>query len=127
VVADDPFQGTAYLYALSGTRMLFPQVEPGVNNPNLTYLAQHLVHLSRDQRACSLVRQYGVGYMVFEPDDYLHKVDLPGFYVGATNPAPGSGFQLVAADGPNKLYKITICQPAGQPGGQVTAGSPGSR
>jgi hypothetical protein len=126
VIANDPYQGTAYLYALTGTRVLFPQVGPTTNNQDATYLAQHLVHLSQDQRACNLVRQYGVGYMVFEPDDYLHKPDLPGFYVGATDPAPGSGFQLIAAAGPNKLYKITICQPASEPGGPAEATSQGT-
>lgn len=110
LVADDPYQGTAYLYALTGTQVLFPQIGPTTDNDDMVYLAHNLVHLGQDQRACDLVRHYRVGYMVFEPDNYLHKRDLPGFYFGAAAAAPGSGFRLIAADGPNKLYKITICQ-----------------
>jgi hypothetical protein len=126
LIADDPYQGTAYLYALTGTRVLFPQIGPTTDSLDMIYLAQHLVHLNRDQRACNLVRQYGVGYMVFEPDNYLHKVDLPGFYSGAADPAPGAGFRLIAADGPDRLYKITICQPANGSAGPVEAARTGN-
>ncbi len=114
LVADDPYQGTAYLYALSGTHVLFPQISPPTNDGNMFYLAQHLVHLSQDPRACSLVRTYGVGYMIIAPDNYLHNRDLPGYYAGVTAASPGPGFRLVATDGMSKLYKITICQPATQ-------------
>jgi hypothetical protein len=115
LVADDPFEGTAYLYSLSGTRVLFPQAGTGTDNAELTDLAHNLVRLGKDPVTCALVRRYGVGYMVVGPDDYLAKQQLPGFYGGVANPGRNSGFRLLAADGPLRLYKITSCQPASQP------------
>jgi hypothetical protein len=123
VVADDPFAGSAYLYSLSGTRVLFPYAGVGGNNPNVAYLARNLVHLKQDPLACALVRRYDVGYMIVVPDAYLNKHQLPGFYgTGVTYPAPDSGFRLMAADGPERLYKITICQ-ASNTAGSVEAAS----
>jgi hypothetical protein len=127
LVANDPNQGTAYLFALSGTRVLFPQVGAPVNNQNLTYLAHNLVHLAQNQRACDLVRRYEVGYMVIAPDDYLHRRDKPGFYYGVVDPSPGSGFRLISSSGLQRLYKITICQPASQHDGPAEANSGSNR
>jgi hypothetical protein len=121
LVADDPFEGTAYLYSLSGTHVLFPQAGTGSDNIELTYLAQHLVRLGKDPMACALVRQYGIGYMIVGPDDYLAKDQLPGFYGGVADPGRDPGFRLLAADGPLRLYKITTCQPTSQPGPAVAA------
>jgi hypothetical protein len=112
LVADDPFAGSAYLYSLSGTRVLFPYAGVAGNNRNVAYLAQNLVHLQQDPRACALVRRYGVGYMIVVPDAYLNKHQMPGFYgTGVTYPKPDSGFRLIASDGRLRLYQITICQP----------------
>jgi hypothetical protein len=124
LVADDPFEGTAYLYSLSGTRVLFPQAGVGTDGTELTYLAHNLVQLGTNPRVCALVRRYGVGYMLVGPDDYLAKVQLPGFYGGVTYPGRDSGFRLMAADGPLRLYRITICQQPSQ-AGPVEAASRG--
>jgi hypothetical protein len=110
VVADSPYSGTAYLYALSGIRVLFPQISDNLNNHDMIYLQENLVHVSQDPHACELVRRYDVGYMIIAPDDYLGKRLQPGNYYGVADPAPDSGFRLIAADGPERLYKITICQ-----------------
>jgi hypothetical protein len=110
LVADNPFDGTAYLFAQSGTRVLFPQADLTVRNNDLTYLAHNLVQAGQNPRACDLIRQYGVGYLVIAPDDYLNKRQLPGPYYGVVYPPEDSGFRLIAADGSLRLYKITICQ-----------------
>jgi hypothetical protein len=115
VVADDPFDGTAYLFAQSGTHVLFPQAAPAARDTDMAYLAHNLVHVGQDQRACDLVRRYGIGYMVVAPDDYLKRYQLPGPYYGVGYPAHDSGFRLIAADGALRLYKITICQPGSPP------------
>ncbi|MGH3305330.1 MAG: DUF6541 family protein [Streptosporangiaceae bacterium] len=123
LVADNPFEGTSFLFALSGTHVLFPQLNPSSNNAEMSYLASNLVQLSRNPRACDLVRRYGVGYMVIAPDYFFQGSGNPGFYKGVANPARKSGFRLMAADGPLRLYKITICQPASHPAGPVEAAS----
>jgi hypothetical protein len=134
LVADNPFDGTAYLFALTGTRVLFPQLSLGSNDKEMSYLASKLVQLGQNPQACDLVRRYGVGYMVVAPDDFLTERELHGtsgpevlaelnFYAGVASPVRASGFRLVAsADrGQLRLYKITICQPHGQAGPVETA------
>jgi hypothetical protein len=120
LVADNPIEGTAYLWALTGTRVLFPQVEPS-SNRDMAYLAGNLVKIGRNPRVCDLVRQYDIGYMVVAPDLYLNPWP-EAFYAGIANPDHKPGFRLLAADGPIRLYKITMCQPA-RAAGQVEAAS----
>lgn len=126
LVADNPFEGTAYLFAMSGTRVVFPQMSQS-NNLELIYLAQNLVKASQDTRACDLVRRYAVEYMVVAPDNFLKKRNViqRSFYEGVAQPAANSGFQLIAsaAGGQLSLYKITICQPTKALAGSVEANS----
>jgi hypothetical protein len=138
VVADNPFDGTAFLFALSGTHVLFPQLNQSPSK-DAGYLAHDLVQLGHNPRVCNLVRRYHVGYMVVAPDDFLSKQDAKGpngeavraelgFYAGVAYPVSDSGFRLVASadDGQLALYKVTICQP-GEPNqvGPVAAASRG--
>jgi hypothetical protein len=119
IVADNPFDGTAYLFAMSGTRVMYPQLTPSTDE-NVVYLARNLVQLRHDPLACDLVRRYGVGYMVTAPDTFRANYQAD-YYAGIADPAPDSGFRLIASDGPDRLYKITICQSAGLPAGQNAA------
>jgi hypothetical protein len=114
VVADNPVDGTAYLWALTGTHVLFPQLNPSTNGQDMAYLAGNLVQLGKNPRVCDLVRRYGVGYMVIAPDLYVNPWPQ-GFYAGVAYPSHESGFRLMAADGPIRLYKITMCQPPSNP------------
>jgi hypothetical protein len=100
-------------------------VDPDTNNSDMTYLAQNLVDLGKNSRACALVRRYGVDYMVVAPDDYLPKQRLPGPYSGVGDPGKASGFQLIRAAGPLKLYKITICQPSSHSAAPIDTASGG--
>ena len=130
LVADNPFDGTAYLYALTGTRVLNPQLNAS-SQEGVAYLSQNLVRLGQDPRVCDLVRQYAVGYMVVAPDNVLLDPSKPwvraelGWYAGVANPGKRPGFRLlVSADGGQyRLYKITMCQPPSA-AGQVEAARP---
>jgi hypothetical protein len=138
LVADNPFEGTAFLYAMTGTRVLFPQLNPSASTAD-GYLARNLVRLGQDPEVCNLVRRYDVQYMVVAPDEWLSKqqqdgpnrVDVLaelGWYPGVAYPVSDSGFRLVASadDGQLRLYKIAICQPGSHPPGPVAAASRGS-
>jgi len=133
LVADNPFDGTAYLFAMSGTRVMFPQLSP-TSEADVIYLAHNLVRLGQDSRVCDLVRRYDVGYMIVAPDDFLTQLRKPGvkqelgYYAGVADPGTNPGFRLmVSADGGQlRLYKITMCQP-GNPGtGSVETSRVGS-
>lgn len=125
LVADNPIDGTSYLFALTGTRVLFPQMNPLSNNSNMTYLAANLVQVADNPQVCDLVRRYGVGYMVVAPDDYVSSW-AHWFYRGVGYPAGDPGFRLIDADGSLKLYKITICQQRSHPAQPIDAASGGS-
>jgi hypothetical protein len=120
LVADNPTGGTAYLFALSGTHVLFPQMGPTSNDNDMTYLAHNLVQLGRNPQACNLVRRYRVGYMIIAPERYLNPWPQT-FYAGVAYPGRAAGFRLIAsaADGQLRLYKITICQSASHPPGPI--------
>jgi hypothetical protein len=124
LVADNPAGGTAYLFALSGTRVLYPQMAPGSNDTAMSYLARNLVQLGRNPQVCDLVRHYGVNYMVIAPETYV-RFGAHGFYTGVVDPGRAPGFRLIAsaARGQLRLYKITLCQPPNQPTGPVQAAS----
>jgi hypothetical protein len=122
LVADNPIEGTAFLWSLNGTHVLFPQVNPSSNTRDLAYLAGNLVKIGQDPRACELVRTYGVGYMVVAPDLYLSPWPQ-AFFAGIADPGHKPGFRLMAADGSMKLYKITMCQRASASTGSVEAAS----
>jgi len=98
---------------------MYPQLTPSTDE-NVVYLARNLVQLRHDPLACDLVRRYGVGYMVTAPDTFRANYQAD-YYAGIADPAPDSGFRLIASDGPDRLYKITICQSAGLPAGQNAA------
>jgi hypothetical protein len=137
-VADNPFEGTAFLFALTGTHVLFPQLNQSASE-DLGYLAHNLVRLPQDPQACNLVRSYHIQYMVVAPDDFLSKQAANGpngvavraelaWYSGVADPVSGSSFRLMASgdDGQLALYKITSCQPGSQPQSSVAAASQGS-
>jgi hypothetical protein len=128
LVADNPFAGTAYLFAMSGTRVLYPQLIQSTHSKDLSYLAGTLVQLSEDQRACDLVRRYDIGYMVIAPDDFPLGGGNPTFYGGVVSPGRNPGFRLVAsaAGGQLRLYKITMCQQSNQQGSSVEAANHGN-
>jgi hypothetical protein len=140
LVADNPFDGTAFLFALTGNRVVFPQMNES-SSKDIGYLARNLVRLGQDPQACNLVRRYDIQYMVVAPDDFLTKqmamqngpsgaevrADLT-WYAGVDYPVSDSGFRLEASadNGQLRLYKITICQPGSHPPEAVAAASQGS-
>jgi hypothetical protein len=134
LVANNPFDGTAYLYALSGTRVLYPQLFQ-TSQEDVTYLAHNLVRLGQDPRVCELVRRYAVGFMVVAPDDVLLvnpakpwvRAEL-GWYAGVADPGAKPGFRLIASAGGGqlRLYKITMCQRGNHSAGPVEAASKNS-
>jgi hypothetical protein len=126
LVADNPIEGTAYLWALTGTRVLFPQVKPP-GGKDLADVAGNLVKIGQKPQVCDLVRQYGIGYMVVAPAEYPSPKSVAAFYAGIANPNHEPGFRLMAADGPIRLYKITMCEPRSQPPEPVEAASRGGR
>lgn len=116
LVANNPFQGTAALWLLTSRRVLFPQLDGATNSPQTTYLAKHLIDLSHDSHACTLVRSYDIDYLIISPENFLPENNWQVVrFSGIVDPGKRPGFRLIASDGANKLYKITHCQGEGLP------------
>lgn len=110
MVANDPWDGSALLWALADRRVLFPHLDI-TTTADQQYLAKHLNQAATDPKVCSAANRLRVGYLVigdakFWPWDHRSAL-YPGLAdPGSSNPA----FQLVASSGPNlKLYQLTAC------------------
>jgi len=108
VVANNPWDGSALLWALAGRKPLFPHFDAALS-PQQGYLAQHLTEAATDPRVCQTARQLVVEYLLigssrFWPDDPRRHN-----YPGLADPQSRLGFELVDTDGVRKLYRIDAC------------------
>lgn len=109
VVAQNPWTGSALLWALDGRRVLFP-VMSGQWTPDQLYLAQHLRDAARDGQACAAANRLGVEYLLVGRADFWPTDPRPAQYPGLTSPEPDAGFDLLASDGGgNQLFRLTAC------------------
>jgi hypothetical protein len=109
MVANNPWDGSALLWALADRRVLFPHLGITVP-PDEQYLAAHLDDALFDPKVCQIANKLHVGYLfvgdnTFWPWDPRTKT-FPGF----TDPSGSKAFQLVASSGLQlKLYQLTAC------------------
>jgi hypothetical protein len=113
VVANNPWDGSGMLWALADRRPLFPHFTAPAT-ADQTYLAWHLSDAATDPEVCRTARKLNVDYLLigdaeFWPGD-PRRYNYPGF----ADPLSRSGFQLVAAEGGRKLYRISACAPSTQ-------------
>jgi hypothetical protein len=111
MVANNPWDGSALLWALADRRVLFPHLEV-VTTADQQFLAQHLDDAASDPKVCAAANRLHVGYLLVGDsvfwqawDDRVK--DYPGF----RDPGPrDKAFQLIASSGPKlKLYQLTAC------------------
>jgi hypothetical protein len=108
VVASNPWDGSALLWALIDRKSLFPHMDLPMSDAQ-RYLANHLVDAGTDPMVCTDAKKLGVDYVMlgnlhFWPWDARRKN-----YPGIVDPNGRPGFQLVDSDGELKLYKLTDC------------------
>jgi hypothetical protein len=109
VVAQNPWTGSALLWALDGDRVLFPHMA-GQWTADQRFLAEHLRDASRDPAVCSAAARLRVGYLLVGTPDFWPWDGRAAQYPGLTPPEPDSGFRLVEDDGRgNQLYRLTAC------------------
>ncbi|MDR7301851.1 DUF6541 family protein [Haloactinomyces albus] len=111
VVANNPWDGSAMLWALTGTHVLFPHLSQSGSTEAQGYLAEHLNEASNNPKVCRLVHRLDVRYVIngtfrFWLDD--NRIDN---YPGLTNLRMNPGFELVEQQGRMELYRITACDP----------------
>ncbi|HVV23048.1 MAG TPA: DUF6541 family protein, partial [Pseudonocardiaceae bacterium] len=109
MVANDPWDGSALLWALADRRVLFPHM--GISTtPDLRYLAAHLVDAATDPRVCAAADRLHVGFLLIGDATFWPWDGRTKNYPGIVDPHGRRGFQLVASSGDHlKLYRLTAC------------------
>jgi hypothetical protein len=109
-VANDPWTGSALLWALADRRVLFPHMEMATT-ADQRYLAAHLDHAASDPRVCQAANRLHVGFLLIGDSKFWPWDKRTKNYPGLADPGPRNpGFQLVASSGPNlRLYQLTAC------------------
>lgn len=110
VVANNPWDGSAMLWALTGTRVLFPQLNQKTWNDGQKYLAEHLNEVATNEKACRLANLFHVEYVITGSFNFWLGDNRITNYPGLTGLSGHRGFEQVSAQGPLKLYKITGCE-----------------
>jgi hypothetical protein len=110
VIADNPWDGSAWAYFVSGRRVLFPAILTGTT-PDSALLATKLNQAAEDPAVCQAAKRLRVGYAI-NSDELIY---LPGNssnqkYPGIAGLDHARGFELVAQVGGNRVYKLTACQ-----------------
>lgn len=111
MVASNPWDGSALLWALADRRVLFPHLQIAMT-PNLVYLAANYNLGSTDPTVCRIAGRLKADYLLVGDHTFWPWDARTGNYPGMADPAPGSGFQLVASSGDDlKLFQLTGCNP----------------
>jgi hypothetical protein len=111
MVANNPWDGSALLWALANRRVLFPHLEV-VATADQLYLAKHLDDAAKDPKVCAAANRLRVGYLVVGDSQFWAPWDgRVKNYSGFRDPGPHNrAFQLIASSGPKlKLYQLTAC------------------
>lgn len=108
VVAQNPWAGTAMLWAMTDRRVLFPHLT-GVWSPDQQLIAERLREAATDPAVCAAVAETGVGYALTAPPTFWSWDPLAGSFPGLEGLADAEGFDLLATDGESALYEITAC------------------
>jgi hypothetical protein len=109
VVANNPWDGSALLWALADRRVLFPHL--GITTTAAQrYLAVHFNQAATDPKVCALANASHVNYLLIGDHTFWPWDGRTKEYPGFTDPAPGKGFRLVASAGDSlRLYQLTAC------------------
>ena len=108
VVAQNPWAGTAMLWALTDRRVLFPHLT-GVWSPDQQLIAERLRDAASDPAVCAAVAETGVGYVITAPPTFWQPDPLAENWPGLDDLADADGFELLAEEGDNALWRITAC------------------
>lgn len=109
MVANNPWDGSALLWALADRRVLFPHL--GIQTTaDQNYLAAHLDDAATDPQVCAAANRLHVGYLLVGDGAFWPWDGRTKQYPGIQDPGTDKGFQLVVAAGPKlRLYQLTAC------------------
>lgn len=112
VVAGNPFNGSAMLWALADREVLFPHFR-SEHSREQRIIAGHLNEVTTEPVVCEAVRHLGADYLLVGAAKFRTYDGYWNYYRGLADPGSAPGFELVDSDGANKLYRITACDEGG--------------
>lgn len=116
VVAQNPWTGSALLWALTGREVLFPHLT-GNWTADQDLIGRHLDDVLDDPATCAVVARSDVRYLLVGNADFWPGDARSREYPGLASPDPRSGFELLASDrSGNALYRVPDCGPAAADG-----------
>ncbi|HEX3649710.1 MAG TPA: DUF6541 family protein, partial [Pseudonocardiaceae bacterium] len=109
VVANNPWDGSALLWALADRRVLFPHMGISVTEDQ-RYLAANFNSAAVDPRVCQIAQRLRVSYLLIGDHTFWPWDKRTREYPGMADPGHTKGFQLVASSGDKlRLYQLTAC------------------
>ncbi|MBP2364653.1 DUF6541 family protein [Pseudonocardia parietis] len=108
VVAQNPWAGTAMLWPLTDRQVLFPHLT-GVWSPDQQLIAERLRDAATDPQVCAAIAETGVGYVITAPPTFWQPDPLAENWPGLVDLDEAEGFELLAEEGDNALWRITAC------------------
>lgn len=108
IVAQNPWAGTAMLWPLTDRKVLFPHLQ-GVWSENQQLIAERLRYAAHDPAVCAAVAETGVGYVLTAPPTFWEPDPHAENWPGLVDLAGAEGFELLAEQGDNALWRITAC------------------
>jgi hypothetical protein len=112
VVASNPWNGSAMMWALERTRVLFPQLNQTTWSDDQKYLARQFNQAASDPAVCRIAKANNVQYLMIGDVHFWVSDERIHHYPGLRDPHGRPGFALVDQQGPLKLYRLTACTPA---------------
>ncbi len=110
VVMGDPSNGSAYLWSVTGTQVLYPS-RPRPSSSELRWLGEHADQIEADPRVCEILNRHGVDYYYSddaEPDGLTGGVREP-LWGEALARVPRSALEEVDSQDTATLWRITAC------------------
>lgn len=120
VVAQNPWNGSALLWALTGRDVLFPHLA-GAWTDDQRYLAQHLRRAAADPKVCRIADDLGVDFVLTGEARFWPWDGRKDQYPGLERLTGVPGFESVASGGGYRLYRLAACDDRDRP---TTAGRP---
>ncbi|MEV1294384.1 DUF6541 family protein [Pseudonocardia sp. NPDC049635] len=108
VVVQNPWAGTAMLWPLTDRQVLFPHLT-GVWSEEQLLIAERLREASTDPAVCAAVAETGAGYVLTAPPTFWEPDPLASNWPGLEGLHEAEGFELLAEEGDNALWRITAC------------------
>lgn len=106
ITIGNPFNGSAFLYALADRRVMYPHVTANWG-PTQLYLARNFRRLGSDPKVCSALNRLGIEYFYYDSRVYFYGNPAERIFSGLT--PPRSGVSEIDRAGSAVLYRITGC------------------